>query len=152
MKSELAPIHFDKPDPGPVNIPELSGTLYSLYGYLGAASDEVTKDDPGLGKQLDGLRQAVGELRKQMLGGSPANVQSNSFKLAAYQRALFDDVRGTFQALKNQESDSPLRVQDLPQALRDRFVGVTGKYLLMVYPKKDVWKRENQKEFIDQVG
>jgi hypothetical protein len=39
----------------------------------------------------------------------------------------------------------------LPKALRDRFVGVTGKYLLMVYPKKDVWKRENQKEFIDQV-
>lgn len=151
IKSELAPIHFDKPDPGPVNIPELSGTLYSLYGYLGAASDEVTKDDPGLGKQLDGLRQAVGDLRKQMLAGSPVNVQSNSFKLAAYQRALFDDVRDTFQALKNQESDSPLRVQDLPQALRDRFVGVTGKYLLMVYPKKDVWKRENQKEFIDQV-
>jgi uncharacterized protein len=60
-------------------------------------------------------------------------------------------VHGTFQALKSQESDSPLRVQDLPQALRDRFVGVTGKYLLMVYPKKDVWKRENQKEFIEQV-
>ena len=151
IKAELAPIHFDEPDPGPVNIPELSATLYSLYGYLGAASAEVNKDDPALAKQLDALRQAVGDFRKQMLAGTVANVQSNSFKLAAYQRALFDDVRGTFQALKSQESDSPLRVQDLPRALRDRFVGVTGKYLLMVYPKKDVWKRENQKEFIDQV-
>ena len=122
-----------------------------MYGYLGAASGEVNKDDPALAKQLGALRQAVGDLRKQMLAGTVANVQSNSLKLAAYQRALFDDVRGTFQALKNQESDLPLRVQDLPQALRDRFVGVTGKYLLMVYPKKDVWKRENQKEFIDQV-
>src|SRR5205807_1856589 len=72
-------------------------------------------------------------------------------KLAAYQNALFDDVWETFQALKTQESDSPLQIEDLPQALRDRFVGVTGKYLLMVYPKKDVWKRENQKEFIGQV-
>jgi preprotein translocase subunit SecF len=111
----------------------------------------VSKTDAALTKQLEALRQAVGDLRKQMLGGTDANVQSNSFKLAGYQRALFDDVRGTFQALKSQESDSPLRVSDLPQALRDRFVGVTGKYLLMVYPKKDVWKRENQKEFIDQV-
>jgi hypothetical protein len=151
IKSELAPIHFDEPDPHPVNIPELSATLYSLYGYLGAASVEVNKDDPALTKQLDALRQAVGDFRKQMLEGTAENVQSNAFKLAAYQRALFNDVRGTFRALKNQESDSPLRVQDLPQALRDRFVGVTGKYLLMVYPKKDVWKRENQKEFIDQV-
>jgi predicted RND superfamily exporter protein len=44
-----------------------------------------------------------------------------------------------------------LHAKDLPQALRDRFFGVTGKYLLMVYPRKDVWKRENQKEFIEQV-
>ena len=32
--------------------------------------------------------------------------------------------------------------------MRNRFVGVTGKYLLQVYPKKDVWQRDNQKEFI----
>jgi hypothetical protein len=86
-----------------------------------------------------------------MLHGSPANLETNASKLAAFQRALFNDVMDTFEALKNQNSDSPLRVEDLPQSLRDRFVGVTGKYLLMVYPKKDVWKRENQKEFIDQV-
>jgi predicted RND superfamily exporter protein len=35
--------------------------------------------------------------------------------------------------------------------LRDRFIGATGKYLIMVYPKDDVWKRENQKKFIDDV-
>ena len=151
IKTELAPLHFDAPDSKPVNIPELSQTLYSFYGYLGAASDEISKDEPALAKQLGSVRQSVGNLRKEMLSGTPANVQSNAWKLAGYQTALFYDLRGTFDALKNQESDSPLRVQDLPQALRDRFVGVTGKYLLMVYPKKDVWKRENQKEFIDQV-
>jgi predicted RND superfamily exporter protein len=36
--------------------------------------------------------------------------------------------------------------------LHDRFIGVTGKYLLMVYPKDDIWNREVQKVFIDQVG
>ena len=45
------------------------------------------------------------------------------------------------QALRNQDNSSPLSVADLPPALRDRFVGVTGKYLLMVYPKDDIWKR-----------
>jgi len=151
IKAELAPITFDPPDPRPLDIPELSQTLYSLYGYLGAADDEVRKDEPALAKQLESLRAAVGDLRKQMLRGNPVKVQTNSLKLAAYQQALFQDVRETFEAMKHQDSDSPLRVADLPQALRDRFVGVTGKYLLMVYPKKDVWKRENQKEFIDQV-
>jgi len=37
---------------------------------------------------------------------------------------------------------------DLPPALRNRFVGVTGKYLLQVYPRYDVWQRENQEKFI----
>jgi predicted RND superfamily exporter protein len=60
-------------------------------------------------------------------------------------------VRETFRALQNQDNSSPLRVQDLPKALRDRFVGVTGKYLLQVYPEKDVWQRENQQEFIEQL-
>jgi predicted RND superfamily exporter protein len=90
-------------------------------------------------------------LRKEMFRGNAANVQSNAVKLGAFQRALFNDVRETFHSLKNQDSDAPLQVRDLPEALRNRFVGVTGKYLLMVYPKKDVWKRENQREFINQV-
>ncbi len=151
IKAELAPISFGPPDARPVDIPELSRTLYSLFGYLGAANDEVQKDEPALAKQLISLRQAVGDLRKEMLRGTAAQLETNALKLGAFQRALFNDVRDTFQALKNQDSDSPLRAQDLPQALRDRFVGVTGQHLLMVYPKKDVWKRENQKEFIDQV-
>jgi hypothetical protein len=62
------------------------------------------------------------------------------------------DVHDTFAALQNQDDSAPLRVRDLPESLRDRFVGVTGKYLLMVYPKKDVWQRDNQKELIDQVA
>src|SRR5206468_2711976 len=54
-------------------------------------------------------------------------------------------------ALQNQDNRAPLTTKDLPEALRNRFIGVTGKYLLMVYPKNDVWQRENQKEFLDQV-
>jgi len=72
-------------------------------------------------------------------------------KLAAFQRALFNDVHETFQALQSQDDRAPLHVDDLPAAIRDRFVGVTGKYLLMVYPQKDLWQRPNQKEFIEQV-
>ncbi len=151
IKQTLASICFAEPDPYPVNLPELSATLYSFYGYLGAASAEAGKEDPALGKQLDSMHEAVEELRKEMLRGSPSRVRANAFKLAGFQRALFNDVRDTFQLLQNQDNQAPLRVQDLPRGLHNRFIGVTGKYLLMVYPKKDVWDRQNQKEFIDQI-
>ena len=64
---------------------------------------------------------------------------------------MFNDVRETFQVLRNQDDRAPLRVEDLPPSLRDRFVGVTGQYLLQVYPEKDVWQRANQKEFVEQL-
>jgi hopanoid biosynthesis associated RND transporter like protein HpnN len=151
VKSNLANISFSDPDPRPVALPELSTTLYSLYGYLGAAYDEVATNEPVLAKQFLSLREAIGQFRKEMLHGYEKEHNANSLKLAAFQQAFFKDLQDTFQAFKAQDNRAPLRVQDLPQALHDRFIGVTGKYLLMVYPKKDVWQRENQKEFIDQV-
>ena len=57
-------------------------------------------------------------------------------------------MRETFQLLQNQDDRAPLHVEDLPQAFRDQFVGVTGKYLLQVFPKNDVWQRDNQEKFI----
>jgi len=150
LKQELSSVRFQEPDPNPVDIPELSRTLYSTFGYLGAALDEV-RDDAVLSQQLASLRKTIEDLRKEMFRGNGARMQSNSLKLAEFQRALFDDVRETFRALQTQDNRAGLRVEDLPTALRDRFVGVTGKLLLMVNPKKDVWNRENQKEFLGQL-
>ncbi len=144
IKRALAPIRFQDPDPAPVAIPELSRTLYSLAGYAGLAQTE----EPSLSKQFASLRQAIEDLRKEMLAGSPVHVEENSLKLAQFQQALFKDLSETFNALQHQDNSSRLRVQDLPAALHDRFIGVTGKYLLMVNPKDDVWQRENQKLFI----
>jgi hopanoid biosynthesis associated RND transporter like protein HpnN len=151
IKRTLAPLSFAPPDTNQVNIPELSRTLYSLYGYLGAAHEAVQTNNPDIDKQLLSLREAIGELRRSMLSGDELQQQTNSIKLAEFQQAFFKDIRDTFETLQHQDDSSPLTVADLPQALRERFVGVTGKFLFMVYPKKDLWDRANQKEFIDQV-
>jgi hopanoid biosynthesis associated RND transporter like protein HpnN len=149
MKQSLAGIHFREPDERPVDLPELSRTLYAFHGYLGLTLDDIGNKEPELSKVVASLRVAVESLRKQMLDG---NAQTNSLKLAAFQAALFDDLRETFQTLQNQDDRAPMTIQDLPQALRDRFVGVTGKFLLMVYPKEDIWLRPHQKKFIEEVG
>src|SRR3984957_8164661 len=151
IKQDVAPLQFNAPDLQPVDLPNFSRTVYSLYGYLGAALDEVKDSDTNLAAQLISLRQAISDLRKAMLTGDAATLAPNAGKLAEFQQALFADVRATFQTLQNQDDRAPLRVKDLPQALRDRFVGVTGKFLLQVYPKYDVWQRDNQEKFIEDL-
>lgn len=151
IKRELAPLQFKKPDPAPVDIPGLSLTLYSFSGYCAAALNAIGTNDPALTKQFTSLRATTENFRRDMLAGNAERVEANAHQLAEFQQALFNDLRTTFESLKNQDDSSGITVQDLPPALRNMFIGVTGKFLVQVYPKKDVWQRDNQKEFIDQV-
>jgi uncharacterized protein len=148
VKQTVTPLQFNAPDLQPVKLEDFSRTLYSLYGYLGAALDEIKDSNSNLTSQLVVLREAIVNLRRDMLSGDATTRAEHEQKLAAFQQALFADVRETFQTLQNQDDRAPLRVDDLPPALRHRFVGVTGKYLLQVYPKYDVWQRANQEKFI----
>ncbi len=148
IKQQVAPLQFSATDLNPVNIEDFSRTLYSLYGYLGAALDEIKDGNPNLSAQMVSLRGAIDVLRREMLSGNPTARAAHGDKLAEFQRALFADIRQTFQTLQNQDDRDRLQAVDLPPALRNRFVGVTGKYLLQVYPRYDVWQRENQEKFI----
>lgn len=151
IKRELSGLHFAEPDPRPVSVPELSRTLYSSYGYLGAAMDELGTNEPALGKQFRSLRDAIENLRKDMWRGEDDEIAAHAKKLGQFQVALYQDLRKTFQALEDQDVSSPLRAADLPPNLRNMFIGAHGKFLLQVYGKKDMWQRDNQKEFIDEL-
>jgi len=59
IKQEVTPLEFSPPDLEPVKINELSRTLYSLYGYSGAALDEVRNSDPDLARQFVALRRLL---------------------------------------------------------------------------------------------
>ncbi|MCX8157186.1 MAG: MMPL family transporter [Verrucomicrobiae bacterium] len=148
IKRLLEPVHFLPPDPAPVNLDELSQVLWSFSGYLGLALEELGNREPELRARLESLRQTVLEFRREMLRGD--RVQTAA-KLAAYQRAFFQDVVDTFENIRHQDHSAGLQVDDLPPALRQRFVGRTGKFLVMVYPRKDVWERAPQEEFVRQL-
>jgi hopanoid biosynthesis associated RND transporter like protein HpnN len=152
IKRDLEPLHFKSPDTAPVNIQDLSLTLYSFDSYCKLALKAIGTNDPALTQQFTSMHQTVEAFRVNMGSGGDREVAEHAEKLGQFQRALFNDLRETFDALKNQDDSSGLKVEDLPGPMRAMFIGVNGKYLVQVYPKKDVWDRDNQKEFIDQVS
>ena len=42
-------------------------------------------------------------------------------------------------------------VQDIPAFLRERFISPSGRYLLEVYPRGDVWQRLVQKQLVEEL-
>lgn len=151
IKAQLENLRFASPDPALVDLKELSRTLYSTGGYLGLSREKVETEDPLLARQFQSLQSTIEKLRIEMLRGSPMEVQVKAKTLGAFQREMFNELQELFESLRNQDDRGPLRVADLPPVLRNRFVGVTGKQLLQVYPKENVWQREHQEEFVRQL-
>ena len=171
LKHELAPLKFATVDPAPVDLVDLGVRFNALSSFMWLAAVEVqraltnppsttasspsdpghaeeARPDPVLLTNLLSLRSSVVDLRSAMFAG---DVVANAVKLGSFQRAFLGDLRETIVALQEQDDTSPLRVADLPTALRNRFVGVTGKHLLQVYPREDVWERAAQERFVNEL-
>ncbi|HKQ40440.1 MAG TPA: MMPL family transporter [Verrucomicrobiae bacterium] len=145
IKSTLANLAFSPLDPRPVNLDALYQTLFSSHGYLGVAAGQTIKEEPEIHKALVNLRDGVAELMHRVQGNDQSFIAQ---RLGEFQRALFTDVHQTFRTLQNQDASGPMTVADLPPPIKSRFVGITGKLLIQVYPKKDLWDRANQTQFI----
>jgi predicted RND superfamily exporter protein len=150
IKNELASLRFSEPAELPPNLAELNQTLIFLQAYLGQAAQTVETEttDTNLLQQLRSLRGAIGKLRSEMMAG---NRTRKAESLWSFEKAFFDDLRSTFEMLKAQDNSTPLRIEDLPAPIRNRFVGDTGKLLLQVYPNVDIWVRTNQAKFVKEL-
>lgn len=150
IKTNLANLEFRPIDQDPVAVPRLSAVLDSLQGYLGQAADATKAADKlELTRQFESLRSAVDEFRNQMWSRDLGRAGA---QLGRFQRALFGDMQETFGAIRGQDTSSPMRVEDLPSALRSRFISHSGDlHLIQVYPREDVWQRQNQEEFVGQL-
>jgi uncharacterized protein len=72
-------------------------------------------------------------------------------RMTRYQQSLAEDLLGRLRTLAAAANPEPPQLGDLPEGLTSRFVGHTGKYLLRVYSKADIWKMSSMKQFVDQI-
>lgn len=71
--------------------------------------------------------------------------------LRDFQGNLLADFPEKIQALKNSLNAARVTPADIPEELRKRFVGTTGKYLLQIAPKKEIFDRVPLEAFLKDV-
>lgn len=148
VKSVAGELAFGAVDIGPVDLASLKQALMALHGYCTLAIKATQQEEPELARQLSALRAAVSTLFRRLLVEDAAKAAT---QVARFQQALFRDVQETFRALREQDDRSGLTAADLPSFLRDRFIGVSGKHLLQIFPKRDIWERHAQEEFVREL-
>jgi hopanoid biosynthesis associated RND transporter like protein HpnN len=82
----------------------------------------------------------------QKMGAGPI-----SDSVTAFQANLYGDLRSMLEFMKEQRADQPLSLQDLPEAIKLRSLGKTGKILIRIYPKRNPWERDYLRVFVDQI-
>lgn len=79
---------------------------------------------------------------------SPAECQA---RLSAFQQRVASELLGMLHALRGAADPDPPDLSDLPEGLVCRFVGRSGRYLLKVYARGDIWDMPAMSEFARQV-
>jgi len=71
--------------------------------------------------------------------------------LREFQGGMFAELPDKLIMMKESLEASPVSEADVPEQLRQRFVGKSGKLLLQVAPKKEIFERQPLSEFVKQV-
>ncbi|HEY3308458.1 MAG TPA: MMPL family transporter [Desulfuromonadaceae bacterium] len=71
--------------------------------------------------------------------------------LREFQGGMFAQLPDKLRMMKESLEAAPVTEQDVPEELKRRFVGKSGKLLLQVAAKKEIFEREPLAEFISQV-
>jgi predicted RND superfamily exporter protein len=149
IKLLVAQIQHPDTDRERVNLHELGETLFSLQGHLGLAAGYLRRQGGDtLAAELEAVQRSTDDLYQATRYGA---TNTAAVRLRDYQQALLDDLHETISILQVQDDTGPLDIDDLPLSLRNRFVGRTGRQLLRVYPREDVWQRDQQEEFVRQL-
>ena len=52
---------------------------------------------------------------------------------------------------RNVHPAGPVTLDDVPAYLRERFVGKSGRYLLQIFARENIWEREPMQAFVNQL-
>ena len=111
------------------------------------ARDAAERGDKAAEKVLAPLAEAARDARTRLQADEPDKL---ALRLGTYERRFYDDLQDQLTLLAEQ-ADRPMTVADVTPDLRRVLVGKTGKFLVRVFPKENVWEREPLERFVADV-
>ncbi len=99
---------------------------------------------PEAAQATDSLRR----LRELLRSVSPEEYER---RVRAYQQGMAADILGRLRTLQAASTPELPRVSDLPESVVSRFVGKSGRYLMKVYSKANIWEVGPMGQFVKDV-
>jgi hopanoid biosynthesis associated RND transporter like protein HpnN len=72
-------------------------------------------------------------------------------RLSNFSDKLFLDYRNKMGNLQQNVNSGPVALKELPENFKRRFLGANGKFLIIIYPKIDIWKKKEMESFLKEL-
>jgi hopanoid biosynthesis associated RND transporter like protein HpnN len=128
---ELAPMHHRSD----------SGNATRLARELGQLAGRLTQIAPADTSGGAAKTKTLAETALDRLKSDPA-------AFAGYEASINADLRARLGELKRDLKPAVVTTANLPKVVRDRFIGKSGRFLVQIYPRGDVWEDAALSRFI----
>jgi uncharacterized protein len=103
------------------------------------------------GDSLDSVQVAAKRLRnfqEQSQKVEPARAEK---RLRDFSSLLFTDYRNLMDELKANAEPEPVRLEEIPQNLRERYISKKGKYVINIFPSIDIWDQDARQKYLNDL-
>ena len=153
LVKELEPVVEALPSIGddlePIDVAELGVVLDKIRFKLQRPPTSWDPTKRPSEATLSVARQALLTLQERLQTMPPETVQR---LLAPWQHTLVADFADKLGVLRRNVSPAgPMTLEDVPSYVRQRFVGQSGRYLLQIFARDNIWERQPMEEFVTQL-
>jgi hopanoid biosynthesis associated RND transporter like protein HpnN len=140
----VAPVRIGTPDPlQPTNLQKALQGLQRRLGIVLEGLDE----SPGR-REVEQTRVKVQALLRHLVD---ADSTMTHLALNQLQSEMFRDFAARLGTVQQSLAPRIVTVADIPESLRERFVGASGQYLIRIFPAVDIWEREGATRFVGEL-
>ncbi len=107
-----------------------------------------TREAPNEGNQIAQSQKWAQEIL-QNLNQLGENISNK--RLSGYSEKLFSDYRDKINGLQQNVDSEPVALKALPESFKQRYLGNKGRFLIVIYPNIDIWKKKEMESFLKEL-
>ncbi len=139
-------------------LPTTNHTQQNVIRRIHDLLDQVNPQPPAIAPlTIDQIPPELISLGSRAFGEGSPNTSDNTSKpewlsrIDLVRARLLTDVWTQLQAIKRISNPEAPDLDDIPPAIRSRFVGKSGKRILRVYARDDIWQTTELEQFVNEV-
>ena len=135
-------------EPEPIDLDDIGLLLQKIRFKLQRKASDWDPNKRPSEEELTAAREALVRFQERL--DSTAS-ETLTTALASFQRALMADFATKLTLLQRNVDPTPITLADVPEHLQQRFVSQSGRYLLQIFSRENIWEREAMQAFVTQL-